>query len=151
MIQVTRSRQIAAQPDAVFATLADPDNLAGVVPHVHKIELVERGASHARVVTHMAIGPFGDLRSEGTVRWQTNREVVFNTTRPVPVEERWQLRPNSGGTALHATLSLDLAALIGPLAAFVPTAEVARMIAPDLDTALAAIASRAEMSLQEAI
>ncbi|MBK9941412.1 MAG: SRPBCC family protein [Kouleothrix sp.] len=144
MIEVSRRRQIAATASAVFAALADPDNLATIVPRVRRIELLERTATRARVATHMALGPFGELRSEGDVRWATDREVVFSTRRPVPVEARWLLTPHNGGTDLLVTLGLDLAALIGPLAALVPANEVAKLITPDLDAALAAIARRVE-------
>ena len=56
------------------------------------------------------------------------------------------LTENQAGTLLQATLSLDLAPLIGPFTAFVPANEVEKMIAPDLDAALAEIARRAETS-----
>ena len=144
MIEVSRRRQIAATASAVFAALADPDNLATIVPRVRRIELLERTATRARVATHMALGPFGELRSEGDVRWATDREVVFSTRRPVPVEARWLLTPHNGGIDLLVTLGLDLAALIGPLAALVPANEVAKLVTPDLDAALAAIARRVE-------
>jgi hypothetical protein len=144
MITVNRTRHIDATPEAIFAALSDPDKLSGLLPRVRRIELIERVADHARVATHMALGPFGDIRSEGEVRWQTDREVVFSSRRPVLVESRWTLTPANGGTDLRAALSLDLAPLIGPLAAFVPPDQVTRMIAPDLDSALAEIASRVE-------
>ena len=92
----------------------------------------------------MAIGPFIDIRSEGDVRWQPAREVIFRSHRPLPVEARWTLTPSGGGTDLQAALSLDLAPLIGPLAALVPQQEVAKMIGPDLDAALAEVARRVE-------
>jgi hypothetical protein len=144
MIEVQRSRTIKAASRAVFATLADPQNLANIVPRVRRIELVERGTASAKVVTHMALGPLGDLRSRGDVCWQADREIVFRSERPVLVEARWTLTELAGGTNLRATLSLDLSPLIGPFAALVPAAEVEKMIAPDLDTALAAIARRVE-------
>jgi carbon monoxide dehydrogenase subunit G len=144
LIKVSRDRQIDAPPEAVFAALADPEQLSAIMPRVRRVEVLERGIDRARVATHMAIGPFGDIRSEGDVRWQTGREVVFITHKPVAVEARWALAPSGGGTRLQATLSLDLASLLGPLATFVPQNEVANMVAPDLEAALAAIAKRVE-------
>jgi carbon monoxide dehydrogenase subunit G len=144
MINVKRERQVDASPQDVFAALADPANLARIIPRVRRVELVEQGVGRARVATHMAIGPFGDIRSEGDVRWEDNREVVFSARKPMAVEARWTLTPAAGGTHLAATLSLDLASLLGPLAAFVPQSEVAKVIGPDLDAALAAIARRVE-------
>lgn len=146
MIVITRGRQINALAPAVFAALADPTNLAGLVPRVRRIELLDRSASGARIVTHMALGPFGDLRSEGDVRWQTDREIVFSAARPVSVEARWTLTPFDRATTLQATLTLDLAPLIGPFAGLVPPREVDAIIGPDLEAALAEIARRVEQA-----
>jgi hypothetical protein len=151
MITVNRTRHINATPGAIFAALSDPDNLSGLLPRVRRIEFIEREADHARIATHMAFGLFGEIRSEGEVRWQTDREVVFSSRLPLLVESRWTLTPANGGTDLRAALSLDLAPLIGPLAALVPPNQVTRMIAPDLDSALAEIASRVESRDKRAV
>jgi Polyketide cyclase / dehydrase and lipid transport len=151
MITVNRTRHIDATPAAIFAALSDPDNLSGLLPRVRRIEFIERKADHARIATHMAFGLFGEIRSEGEVRWQTDREVVFRSRLPLLVESRWTLTPANGGTDLRAALSLDLAPLIGPLAALVPPNQVTRMIAPDLDSALAEIASRVESRDKRAV
>lgn len=144
MICVTCSRQINASASRVFSVLADPSSLAGIVPRVQRIAIVERKADSARVATELALGPFGTLRSEGDVRWVADREVVFSTRRPVAVEACWTLVEHQGATLLHAALSLNLAPLIGPLTALVPANEVEKLIGPDLDAALAEIARRAE-------
>ena len=144
MIHVNRTRYIAASPDIVFAALADPNNLAGLMPRVHKVEMLDRQPDRARIATQMSIGPFSNIRSEGDVRWQAGREVVFCSRTPVRVESRWILTPSGSGTDLQAAFSLDLAPLMGILAALVPQQEVANMIAPDLDAALAEVARRVE-------
>lgn len=142
MINAERSRHIAAPPAAVFAALSDPDQLAELLPRARRIEFVERGPDHARIIASMAFGPFGDIRSEGDVRWVAEREIVFTAQRPVLVEARWTLSPSGGGTDLRAALALDLQPLIGPFAAFVPQDAVVNMIEPDLDAALDAVARR---------
>ena len=144
MIRINRTRHIDATPEAVFAALSDPSNLAGLMPRVRRVDLMDRQPDRARIATQMAIGPFANIRSEGDVRWQAGREVVFSTRRPLPVEARWILKPSGSGTDLQAMLSLDLAPLIGVLAAFVPHKDVANMVGPDLDAALAEIARRVE-------
>jgi carbon monoxide dehydrogenase subunit G len=144
LIHVNRMRHIAATPQAVFAALSDPINLAGLMPRVRRVEMLARQADGARIATRMSIGPFTDIRSEGDVRWQTDREVVFCSRRPVPVEARWTLTPSGSGTDVQVALSLDLAPLIGPFAAFVPQNEVANVVGPDLEAALAEIARRVE-------
>jgi hypothetical protein len=151
MITVSRTRHIDATPAAIFAALSDPDKLSGLLPRVRRIEFIEREADRARVATHMALGPFGDIRSEGEVRWQTDREVVFSSRSPVLVEARWTLAPASSGANLRAALSLDLAPLLGPLAAFIPSDQLARMIGPDLDAALAELATRVEGQREHAV
>lgn len=144
MIEVARNRQIAASSAAVFAVLADPRSLVRILPRVRRVELLEQRTASARVATYMALGPFGEFRSEGDVQWQTDREVVFRSRQPMLVEVRWSLAPSTGGSDVRLALGLDLAGLIGPLAALVPAAEVAKLVAPDLEAALAAVARQAE-------
>jgi carbon monoxide dehydrogenase subunit G len=144
MIRINRTRHIDATPEAVFAALSDPSNLAGLMPRVRQVDLMDRQPDRARIATQMTIGPFANIRSEGDVRWQAGREVVFSSRTPLPVEARWTLMPAGSGTDLQAMLSLDLAPLIGMLAALVPQKDVASMVGPDLDAALAEVARRAE-------
>jgi hypothetical protein len=151
MITVDRTRHIDATPAEIFAALSDLNKLAGLLPRVRRIEFIEREACYARIATHIALGPFGDIRSEGEVRWQTDREVVFSSRLPVPIESRWTLTAANGGTDLCVALSLDLAGLIGPFAAFIPAGQVIRMIRPDLDTTLDELASRVEGQRAQAV
>lgn len=144
MIHINRVRHIDAPPESVFAALSDPNNLAGLMPRVSRIEMTDRQPDRARIVTHMTIGPFSNIRSEGDVRWQDGREVVFSSRKPLPVEARWTLTPSGNGTELQAAFSLDLTPLMGLLAAFVPQKDVANMVGPDLDAALAEVARRVE-------
>jgi carbon monoxide dehydrogenase subunit G len=144
MIHIHRVRYIDATPEAVFAALSDPSNLAGLMPRVRRVEMIDRQPDRARIATQMTIGPFSNIRSEGDVRWQAGHEVVFSSRTPLPVEARWTLTPSGSGTNLQAALSLDLAPLIGLLAAFVPQRDVANMVGPDLDAALAEVARRVE-------
>jgi len=144
MIHINRVRHINATPEAVFDALADPSNLAGLMPRVRRVEMMDRQADRARIATQMAIGPFSNIRSEGDVYWDRGREVVFRSRTPVPVEARWTLTPAGNGTDLQAAFSLDLAPLMGILAAFVPQKDVANIVGPDLDAALAEVARRVE-------
>jgi carbon monoxide dehydrogenase subunit G len=144
MIHINRTRHINATPEAVFAALSDPNNLAGLMPRMRRVEMLDRQPDRARIATQMTIGPFSNIRSEGDVHWSAGHEVVFNSRTPVPVEARWTLTPSGSGTDLQAALSLDLAPLIGILAAWVPQQDVANMVGPDLDAALAEIARRVE-------
>lgn len=140
VVTVERRRRIAASAEQVFATLSNPQTLAGLLPRVKKVEVLHRGTSSARVATHMAMGPFATIRSEGDVQWQQDREVVFTSRHPVRVESRWSFVPDGKGTDLCVKLTIDLAPMLGPLAAMVPADQVASMIEPDLDHALTALA-----------
>lgn len=144
VIYINRTRYIDATPEAVFAALSDSSNLASLMPRVRRVELIDRQADRAWIAIQMTIGPFSNIRSEGQVRWDTGREVVFSSHMPLPIEARWTLTASGSGTDLQAALALDLAPLIGPLAALVPQQEVVNMIGPDLDAALAEVARRVE-------
>jgi hypothetical protein len=144
MIHINRTRYIEAAPETVFVALADPNNLGGLMPRVRRVELLDRQPDRARIATQMSIGPFWNIRSEGDVRWQAGREVVFSSRTPVRVEAHWILTPCNSGTNLQVAFSLDLAPLMGMLAALVPQHEVANMVEPDLDAALAEVARRVE-------
>lgn len=148
-ITVRRMRYIAASPNAIFSSLCDPQELTALMPRVRRIELLERGPDYARVATHMALGPFGEIRNEGTVRWLEGREVVFTSNRPMPVSTRWQLTPIDGGTEVEVSLTLDLAPVLGFMAAFVPSDQVIGMVGPDLDAALRTLEQRANTGLLE--
>lgn len=143
-VSVSRARHIAAPPAVVFATLSDPAALAGMLPRVKRVELLERGESSARIATHMQITPFNTVRAEGEVRWHGTREIIFSTRQPIGVETRLELRPTASGTNVYATLTLELGSVLGPLAAFVPADQVAGAAGPDLDATLVAIARAAE-------
>lgn len=143
-IEVVRERTLRATSEAVYATLANPDNLAGLLPRVERIELIERGADRARIATHMAFGPLGRVRTEGEARWIEGREIVFSTRQFVAVDVRWLLAAAGPATHVSVTLHLDLSPLLGPLAGFVPPEQVTSLVAPDLEAALAAIARKVE-------
>jgi len=144
MIRLDRTRRINAPPAAIFAAISDPGQLAGLLPRVHRVEFIEHGTDDAHIAAHMAIGPFSDIRTEGHLCWQTDREILFRAHTPVVVESRWTLTPANGGTDLRVTFELDLTPLLGPFAAFIPPEQVARVIGPDIDSALAEVASRTE-------
>jgi hypothetical protein len=78
------------------------------------------------------------------VRWLTDRELSFQARRPVAISTRWTLTPAERNTQLHAAMELDLAPLMGPLAAFVPAESVAALVGPDMDATLSAIAEHLE-------
>lgn len=144
MIKVSRRNYIeGVTPEQIFAALSDPKGLTQLLPRVRQVEMVEKSAERARLVTHMSLGGiFGTIRCEGDLTWTEPREIVFIVRRPLPVETRWTLTPAVNGTELQAAIALDLAPLLGPMAQFVPTQSVADMMAKELETALAMIDAR---------
>lgn len=144
MITVVRRSYIQdVTPEEVFAALSDPKSLNQLLPRVRNVEMLNRNASSARLVTHMSLGGiFGTIRCEGDLTWTEPREIVFQVRKPLPVETRWVLSPAVNGTELQATMLLDLTPLLGPMAQFVPTNAVADMIGTELDQALKTIAAR---------
>ncbi|MFV9506915.1 MAG: SRPBCC family protein [Oscillochloridaceae bacterium umkhey_bin13] len=145
MIKVTRRAHIAdATPEAIFEALSDPKRISQLLPRAQKVELLNRNEEQrkARLVTHMSMGGiFGTIRSEGDLTWVDNREIVFKVRTPVAVETRWQLTPAISGTEVAATMSLDLAPLLGAMAAFVPTQQVADVLTSELDATLKALSA----------
>jgi hypothetical protein len=146
MITVTRRSHIeATTPDQIFAALSDPKMIGQLLPRVQKVEMLSRDdvARKARLVTHMSMGGiFGTIRCEGDLTWQEPSEIVFRVRTPLPVETKWILNPAVNGTEIVATMALDLAPMLGPMAAFVPVKEVGEMLAKELDIALKSIAER---------
>jgi Polyketide cyclase / dehydrase and lipid transport len=146
MISVTRRTYIeVSTPEQIFAALSDPKTIGGLLPRVQKVELLNRDevARKARLVTHMALGGlFGTIRCEGDLTWEEPREILFKVRTPLPVETRWTLSAGVNGTDIQATMSLDLAPMLGPMAAFVPVQQVAEMLGKELETALSGIATR---------
>lgn len=145
MITVTRRNYIeSATPEQVFEALSDPKTIGKLLPRVQKVEMLSRdeAARKARLVTHMSMGGiFGSIRCEGDLTWVEPREIVFTVRTPLPVETRWLLTPAVNGTEIQASMGLDLAPLLGPMAAFVPTQQVADMLVKELDATLKAIAT----------
>lgn len=141
-VSVERGRKIDASNSRLFALLSDPQALAGLLPRVKKVEVIQRGEASARVATHVAVSPFTTVRSEGEVRWQQDQEVVFLSRQPVIVESRWSFSPSGQGTDVRVSLTVDLSPLLGPMAAMVRREHLEAMIAPDLDAALSALGRR---------
>lgn len=144
MIKVARRAYIeGTTPEAIFATLSNPNSIAQLLPRVQKVEMLGRDdvARKAKLVTHMGLGGiFGTIRCEGDLTWEENREIVFQVRQPVPVETRWSLAPGVNGAEIRASMSLDLSPMLGPMAAFVPVQQVSDMLAAELESALKAIA-----------
>jgi len=146
MIKVARRVYIeGSTPEAIFAALSDPASMGQLLPRVQKVELLNRDEANrkAKLVTYMGLGGiFGTIRCEGDLTWVEPREILFSVRAPVSLETRWSLTPAVNGTDIQATMSLDLAPLLGPLAAFVPVQQVADMLALELESALKAIAAK---------
>lgn len=144
MIKVARRAYIeGTTPEAIFAALSDPARIGQLLPRVQRVELLSRDdvARKARLVTHMGLGGiFGTIRCEGDLSWEENREILFQVRTPLPVETRWTLAQGVNGAEVRATMSLDLAPMMGPMAAFVPVQQVSDMLAAELETALKALA-----------
>jgi hypothetical protein len=154
MINVTRRAYIEdATPEAIFAALSDPKSIGQLLPRVQKVELLNRDeeAGKARLVTHMGFGGiFGTVRCEGDLTWVEPREIMFQVRTPLPVETCWGLTPAVNGTDIQTSMALDLEPMLGPMAAFVPNAQVSEMLAAELEAALRAVAAKMrEQGLRE--
>jgi len=142
---------VEATPQAIFDTLADPQELTKLIPRVQRVDVLERHSDRARIVTHMALGgAFGTIRCEGELRWVEGESLSFTVRKPLPLENRWTFTPVAGGTEVAVHMSLDLAPMLGPFAQFVPTVAVNDMLRQDLDSMLQRVAARiASLGLKE--
>lgn len=151
MITLKRTQVVNATPQEIFDALADPQELTRLVPRVQRVDVLERQADRARIVTHMALGgAFGTIRCEGELRWVEPQSLSFSVRKPLPIENRWSFTPVAEGTEVTVHMSLDLAPMLGPFAQFVPTVAVNDMLGHDLDSTLQRIAARiAALPLKE--
>ena len=151
MITLKRTKIVEATPQEIFDTLADPQELTRLIPRVQRVDVLERYADRARIVTHMALGGvFGTIKCEGELCWVEPQSLSFTVRKPLPIENRWSFVPVAGGTEVTVHMSLDLAPILGPFAQFVPTVAVNDMLSSDLDSTLQRIAARiASLPLQE--
>jgi carbon monoxide dehydrogenase subunit G len=152
MIKVARRSLIEhATPEEIFAALSDPNGLTQLLPRVKKVEMLQRTDTRARLVTHMAMGGmFGNIRCEGDLTWTEPREIVFVVRKPLPVETRWQLFAAPTGTEIQASMALDLAPMLGPMASFVPTEQVTDMLTREIEDTIKALRVRvSEKNLRE--
>ncbi|NTV63641.1 MAG: cyclase [Oscillochloris sp.] len=146
MITVSRRSYIEeSTPADIFNTLSDPTQIGSLLPRFQKVELLNynREGRTARMVTHMGMGGiFGTIRCEGDLSWVEPSEIVFKVHSPVAVETRWTLTAGVNGTDLFATMSLDLAPMLGPMAAFVPVQAVSDILGGELESALKSIGEK---------
>ena len=151
MITIKRTKIVDATPQEIFDTLADPQELTRLIPRVQRVEVLERHADRARIITHMALGgAFGTIKCEGELRWIEPQSLSFSVRKPLPIENRWSFTPVVGGTEVTVHMSLDLAPMLGPFAQFVPAVAVNDMLSHDLDSTLQRIAARiASLPLKE--
>ncbi|MBC8077264.1 MAG: SRPBCC family protein [Chloroflexales bacterium] len=151
MITLTRTKVVGATPQEVFDTLADPQELTRLVPRVQRVDVLERHADRARIVTHMALGGiFGTIRCEGELRWVEPQSLSFTVRKPLPLENNWLFTPVASGTEVTVRMSLDLTPLLGPFTQFVPVGAVNDMLSHDIDSTLQRIAARiASVELKE--
>ncbi len=148
MITVNRRTYIHdAEPIEVFTALSDINSIENLLPRMRRVEVSARQQNQAHLVVHMSIGgPFGTIRCEGNLHWTEPGEVVFKVLKPLPVETRWAMSRAVNGTNVHASISLNLVPLLGPMVHFVPKEAVGDMIAKEFELALRELSLRVQHS-----
>ncbi len=144
MIQIDTSTTVPqATPESIFSYLSDPEHLPQLLPRMRRVELAERSATSARLITHMELNEhLGTIRCEGDVNWNEPHEIVFTVQNPIILETRWNLTALGDDTALSASIMLDLRETLGPMALLVPSELVSNMVAADMKQALATVAEQ---------
>lgn len=110
--QSTQSIDIAAEPAAVMAVIADFDNYPSWAGSVRKAEVVEPGPDGRarRVAFELSAGPVND-RYELAYVWTDDRSVEWTlvTGQMMRAQDgRYTLDPVAGGTHVTYWLSVDL-------------------------------------------
>lgn len=144
MITLKHESTIAhARPEQVFRSLADPQGLTTLVPRLQEVHYTPTGERQAHIVMDVFIGvPFGTIRCEGTLTWEPDHTLTLTIHTPLPVRTHWLFHPDGSGTRLTIHFELNLAPLLGPFAAYVPTESVRHIIRTELRHAMNHVAQK---------
>jgi hypothetical protein len=146
MITVNRRAYLEhTTPEAIFTALSDPDGIIELLPRMQKVEMFDRDDVNctARLITYMHMGGiFGTIRCEGNLTWVEPSEILFKVRTPLPIDTHWTLTSAVNGADIQATMSLDLAPLLGPLAGLVPVQQVSDILGGELEAALKTITNK---------
>ncbi len=144
MGEASRTRQLAAPPEAVWAVLAEFDRIAEWAPNVdHSCALTDQ-RDGIGAVRRVQVGRPALL--ETVVAWEPNVRLAYRLDGlPVParigtvtVTNEWRLEPSGGGTTVTVTSTVDAGRrppqqLVARL--------VARKVADESDTMLDGLAT----------
>ncbi|HEY1016084.1 MAG TPA: SRPBCC family protein [Herpetosiphonaceae bacterium] len=138
MISITRERRIPAlAPAALYALLADPQNLPRILPRIARVEAGEPAGDSTPLTAYFQFGDdLGQRAAPGVFRAVADKEVAFECAKPLPIVARWTLHPQGQGTLLKGLLQFDLKPLLGPLALMTPTTLVKQRVGAELEQAL---------------
>jgi carbon monoxide dehydrogenase subunit G len=146
MVYVDRRNFIkSATPEAVATLLFDAESLIRVLPRMRKAELFDHHEDGARLVFYLSLGNLlGTHRFDGMLARVGSNEVRFFMPRQRTAEIRWIIDPDVEGVYLRVAMSLELAALLGPMSHFLPRRMVEDMIANEIDQAFQELSHRFE-------
>ncbi len=146
MVYVDRRNYIkSATPEDVTSLLFDTESLIRVLPRMRKAELFDQHDDEARLIFYLSLGSLlGTHRFDGVLARVSSNEVRFFMPSQRTAEIRWIIDPDTDGVYLRVAMSLELAALIGPMSHFLPRRMVEEMIASELDHAFRELSHRFE-------
>lgn len=114
---MTRARNVAGPPPAVWELLADFDAIVGWAPNVDHSCLLTEQADGVGAVRRVQAGPVALV--ERVVTWEPGLMIAYTIEGLPPVVRRamntWVLRPADDGTSVTLITDIDMAR--GPLGA----------------------------------
>jgi carbon monoxide dehydrogenase subunit G len=143
---ISRSRTIAAQPQAIWDVLADFGSLSSWADNVDHSAISNRGPDGGPLGTTRRVQLGRTTLLERITAFDPPSSLAYDITglpkRLRSIANRWALRP-SGPTATEVTLTSTVEIGSGPLARLAERV-VARAMAKQSDALLAALAHRSE-------
>lgn len=138
MIDVERRRTIAAPASVVRSLLIDVEQMSRLMPRISSVEVRGSTDNRARMALNFRTSRFGTQHIEGEARILDDG-LRFVAVRPAQIDARWIVQGRGAGSEVTARLTIDTAALLGPIDRFVPRALIENRIGKELDASLDAL------------
>jgi carbon monoxide dehydrogenase subunit G len=137
MIVVERKRRIDASPERVRALLADPTQLARLMPRAERVDVLAQSEQRARIAMLLRLGRLGTQRVEGEAR-RLNDGIRFIAVQPMQIDMQMVVGGHDAAE-ITARLGVELPRALGSIARWIPRRLIEQRIGAELEQALDAL------------